>query len=149
MSSIPAQAASSDSIPISAGEEAQLREFWTTHEVSNVTQDALLESLRKTGLIDSMTGAEPVNVDESVVGGVRETVTSFADGSITVDSVEAPDSSFSPLSVGNCRSENTGSGFANYYDCQASSSNGPVTLGFYISYHTTSKRAIHGYQPRR
>lgn len=43
-----------------------------------------------------------------------------------------------PYSVTNCRTQTAGSGYHNFYDCQAMSTNGSVQMAFYISYSIVS-----------
>jgi hypothetical protein len=73
--------------------------------------------------------------------GQRQTVERFPDGSVSVTSISRPTSAgaIGASTVNNCRSSQSGTGYVNWYDCHASSQNGVVTFGFYISYTITPR----------
>jgi hypothetical protein len=134
--------ARADETVISESAEQHLREFWSRYSVPATTQDALIKRLAGGHQIDSTrAGTAPVSTETTETEGLHQTVDRFSDGSVAVSSISRPATSapFGVLTVENCRSSESGSGFVNRYDCQAASQNGVVTLGFYISYTTTNR----------
>ncbi|GAB3150702.1 hypothetical protein GCM10027058_15420 [Microbacterium neimengense] len=94
----------------------------------DVAQD-LIEKFNSGVLPDSMTGTEPVSSTTSAEAGWIVTRDTFADGSISISKLETPQATessddFTTKSVGSCSSSIGGSGFANYYDCAVTGSNG-------------------------
>lgn len=89
------------------------------------TRTALLRKLSAGGTWDSMTGKAPVAVATTSDGAERRMVATYADGSVVVDTMQLPTpapaaGAITPMDVKNCRTVASGSGYANYYDCQAS-----------------------------
>lgn len=124
---------------MTAEQTAALTSFLSENDVPAVTQESPLQKLAAGQVWDSMSGAAPVSVVESTVANERHTVSTYADGSIVVDTMRLPTAApapgtITPFDVKNCRTTASGSGYRNYYDCQASSSTGIMTMGFYISY---------------
>jgi hypothetical protein len=127
---------------ISPSGEQHIRDFWTRYSVPSAAQDELLKRLAAGEQIDSTrTDTTPASTEVFEAEGMRQTIERFADGSVSVTSMSLPSSSgaIGVFSVGNCKDSESGSGYVNFYDCQASSENGVVTLGFYISYTITSR----------
>lgn len=82
----PAGAADSttSTVPVSASDIAHFRSVWNQYGVPRATQEALITKLRNGGVWDSLTMAAPVGTTVVTGGGIRETVSRFADGSIKV-----------------------------------------------------------------
>ncbi|GCD18724.1 hypothetical protein GXP71_01530 [Cellulomonas sp. H30R-01] len=118
--------------------DAHLRAWWTTYDVPADVQGHLLAALSAGETWDSLAGAAPTS--REVLQGKRSTTTvlTFADGSITVTEVQKPDrtpaASIRTVAVDGCRTTVGGSGYRNYYDCQAHADTGVIAMGFYISY---------------
>lgn len=135
-------AAVPDQVEITPSGEQEMRDFWSRYSVPPATQEMLIKRLESGGQIDSTrTDTEPVATENIDAEGQRQTVERFPDGSVSVTSISRPTSGggVGASTVNNCRSSQSGSGYVNWYDCHASSQNGVVTLGFYISYTLTPR----------
>lgn len=82
--------------------EAVARTTWNQYGVPVATQDHLLAELEAGRTWDSMNGKDPVMATSSVKNGVKETVETFADGSIAITSLELPTDPREKAAVG-CR----------------------------------------------
>ncbi|QDW62315.1 hypothetical protein [Oerskovia sp. KBS0722] len=129
----------STSANLTAIQIASLSTFLSENGVPEGTRASLLQKLAAGEMWDSMSGDEPVSVTESTTAVDRRTVSTYEDGSVVVDTIQLPTpapghGTITAFDVKNCRSSASGSGYTNYYDCQAASSTGIMTMGFYISY---------------
>lgn len=131
----PAMAGENDLLTDAA--ESDIRVFWTDWGVSTQVQDSLIEKIQTGGLPDAVDG-DPVSSYTVEEDGFTKEVFTFSDGSIRVDSMQipsiAPAGSVSTFAVGNCQSSYAGTGYRNFYDCLAESTNGVITMGFRMSY---------------
>lgn len=69
---------------LSSTDEAHFREVWSQYGVDGDIQDDLIDKFEATGEWDSLKGAPPVSTREVKSAGKVETVSTFADGSISV-----------------------------------------------------------------
>jgi hypothetical protein len=136
-----ADAPSPSPFVLSQADTERLATFLTDNGVPADTQVALLDKLEAGGTWDSMAGKAPVSITTSSDGSEKRTISTYADGSIVVDTMQLPTpaatptpGTITPMDVKNCRSTAGGSGYVNFYDCQASSSTGLMVMGFNISY---------------
>lgn len=134
--------------PATADDSLDQREYawYVDNGVAPATAKALIAKFNSGTPLDSMNGSEPVRVETADESGWIVTRAWFADGSLSVSKLQTPAASgarvgsdVAPLSVGNCSQVVGGSGFANYYDCAASGSNGAyLELGFRADYTRVS-----------
>lgn len=120
--------------------ETGLRSFLTQYNVSAITQDALIDKFARVGTWDSLTsGATPVSTATLQLEGAWQTKKMFADGSITVETVEDPEA----LCQANCSSgtssvhdcTKTTSGASKYFsDCTVSFWSGAISMSFQADY---------------
>lgn len=120
----PTGAASADDSVLPASFVQEVTTVWTDNGLSAQLQASLLEKLSAGQALDANTGAEPVSSETSTVDGYIRTVSTYADGSISVASVEtpaaasvastsastrfvAPEGLVSPMSVSNCSSKSS------------------------------------------
>ena len=97
---------------------ASLAAHLTEYGVPASTQAAIIEGWRNGDLPDSMAGAEPTTTSTSNVGGMSVTVSRYADGSVSVTSVEQPVSAggrastgrgqLTPMGVSGCTARTSG-----------------------------------------
>lgn len=114
----------------SAQSDAQMISVWTEYGVPAETQNLLLQKVHSGQAIDSMTGAKPVAVETQTSAMKLSTVARYADGSISVSTIQS-DSATSPTqSVGDCAVNATT--YAQY--CRVNGWFGPIQLTFYSSY---------------
>lgn len=130
------------STTLTADEEGDARAFLAEHGVSADVQDALMAKLKAGELWDVFAGGNPVSTRTTTSPGMRRTIDTYADGSISVTSVEVPVRTLarpgvSPMYVANCSGGSTGTGYSTWTDCDAYSETGVVAIGFQISYTLT------------
>lgn len=140
----------SDGGELSGPELVQLREFFDDYGVSEATQEALILSLESGEVWQSLApGAKPVTEKSSIQGGIQTTVATYADGSIAVSRVSAPQKHVAPpgevvpLSVYGCSTSGS-SGYAWYYtNCVAD-----VNLGIIRMYFNFDWENVRGFTPK-
>ncbi|GAA0422869.1 hypothetical protein [Leifsonia naganoensis] len=130
--------------PATADDSVDQRQYswYIDNGVTPETANALIAKFNSGTLLDSMNGSEPVRVQRANEAGWIVTRAWFEDGSLSVSKLETPEASrarpagqIGTRSVGNCSRVVGGSGFANYYDCAASGSNGVyLEIGFRADY---------------
>ncbi|WP_141651273.1 DUF5626 family protein [Microbacterium sp. 3J1] len=140
-------------LPTTASDVDQDQFDWFVENgVAPDTARDLIATFNSGGEIDSMSGAEPVEVRTSEIDGWNVTRAEFQDGSISVSKVQLPGAEegeatgISVRSVGSCGSTSSGSGWASYYDCAVVGSNGAwLSMEFRASYTRTNanKATIH------
>lgn len=97
--------------------------------------------------LDSMSGANPVEIATSEVDGWNVTRAEYEDGSISVSKIETPVASesgtdISPRGVSGCTSSSGGSGYIAYYNCAVVGSNGAwLSIEFRADYTRLSNGA--------
>lgn len=119
---------------------SQLAAFFDQYGVPTATQEALLDKLERGVPWDSLAeGAEPVSADSRTVGGVKETIYTYGDGSIGVTSAEAPRElpergTIVPMAgISGCTA--TSSGVTRYRkNCTVKHTTGTVTMSFTADY---------------
>jgi len=114
-----------------------LRDWFTSYGVTAADQSHLISTLDAGGIIDSMR-ADAVPVSTRVVekAGSTESITTFADHSITVGALEKPQTAgtgMQPRAIAGC-STSSGGGYASFQNCTVSQSNGTVTMTFKADY---------------
>jgi hypothetical protein len=93
-------------VPASAStsaDAASMRETWNAYDVPVQTQDRLLAELTSGGTWDALDGSAPVSTETMVRAGTEETVTRFADGSISVTELELPTATDARASLSGCK----------------------------------------------
>lgn len=127
-------------------DEAELRSFLSKYDVSQPTQDALLKKLEAGQAWDSISeSSPPTDVEEKSVGRDIETVSTFKDGSITVET--APDfegdvekanngspSKIEAQAVKQCKFKKAGSYGGYWTNCKATQNSGIVGMSFRFNY---------------
>lgn len=122
-----------------ASELQEVQAWFDSYDVSRDVQASLQETIEAGELIDSMKkGAKPVSTREVVNDGFDETISTYADGSISVTAsqipVEMPKSGFTPFaSITGCKISN-GSGYSRADGCTVKHSNGYLHLKFKAGY---------------
>lgn len=122
---------------------ADIRAFWGKNGVSPETQDLLLAKMEAGELLDANRSTEvPVSTVETESGGFGVTKYTYADGSILVTSLEVPAKAPSGgaqtfAAFGNCK-QTSGTGWANYKDCEVLVDTGAYSMGFYVTYEKYS-----------
>lgn len=116
----------------------QLRAWFTVYGVSAGHQNELIATLDSGGVLDSMrAGGVPVKEQLVESDNATTTITTFADHSVSVGTVEKPaptdGSSNQPRAISGCSTYSSG-GAVSYQNCQVSQSNGTVTLEFKADY---------------
>lgn len=130
-------AASAATNLITPAQEQQARAVFNEYGVSAQTQDSLFNKLESGQVWDVYTGATPVTSTTSIVGGYNQTLETFADGSISVSSVEIPRKTavggISPMSVTGCT---YGSSAGVFYgtDCRVYQNSALTEAEFYASF---------------
>jgi hypothetical protein len=129
--------------PLNAKWEGSAVAFWDVRGVDPATQKRLLGEYHSVGFTDAESGQTPVRTTSSVVGDSIETVNTFADGSIRVDTVQQPQRTLKsepawaggarPSAVENCQAT-LFSGGENFNNCNVSAVTPAVAIGFYASY---------------
>lgn len=127
-------------------------DWFVENGVAPETARELIAIYNSGGEIDSMSGAEPLEVRTEEIDGWNVTRAEYPDGSISVSKVQLPGAEeseaagISARSVGSCGSTSSGSGWASYYDCAVVGSNGAwLSMEFRASYTRTNanKATIH------
>lgn len=122
-----------------SSELQEVQSWFDSYNVSRDVQASLQKVIENGKLIDSMKhGAKPVSTREVVNDGFDETITTFADGSISVTAsqipVEMPKFGFTPFaSITGCKISN-GSGYSTATGCTVKHSNGYLHLSFKAGY---------------
>lgn len=139
---------------LTTDEEAQLRSFFNEYDVALEDQDSLLASYESGDPWLSMTaGAEPVEVRTQEHAGMRNTVSTYADGSVTVSGTSVPQGlkrsgGVTPLSVTGCSTSGT-TRVVTYSNCLAKVDNGLVMMSFRFTWrlYIGSSASITSYSP--
>lgn len=138
---------------LTADEEAQLRSFFNEYDVAAEDQDSLLASYESGDPWLSMTaGAEPVEVRNQEEAGMRSTVSTYEDGSVTVSGTSVTQDLTSggpgPLSVTGCSASGT-TRVVTYSNCLAKVDNGLVMMAFRFTWrlYIGSSASITSYSP--
>lgn len=124
-----------------ASVDDQVKDWYLSNGVSPIVAENLIEKFNSGELLDSMRGAAPIATQSAVTGGVQKTISTFADGSVSVTEIEIPVATtgeIRPFAIGNCSSTQSGSGYVNYYDCAISGSNAYLEIQFRANYTRTS-----------
>jgi len=138
--SIPASASANE------GERVydDLRDWWSAYGVEEAVQDELIENLELDVLPMAVWGeSEPVQVISQETFDGLETIEVFADGSITVSSIQpsAPSGGVSSFAISGC-SVSGGGGFGTFSNCTISQSSGIVSISFKAGYSRYSGGAV-------
>lgn len=117
----------------------QLRDWMTTNGVAAATQDRLISTLLAGGSWDSATaGAEPVSQATTETSTLTTTVYTYADGSIKVSKMEKPPTvvagGVQPMNINSCTTTVNNHYQYSAINCDASDSNGVLTMGFTLNY---------------
>lgn len=108
--------------------------------VPKETQDRLIANLKAGIAWDSQNGSKPLTVETKIANGAEVTTSTFADGSLIVDSIEIPRpvaSGIQPMSVGGCR-EGSGAGNFPFFDCHISTNQFSFSIDFDSDGRTSS-----------
>ncbi|OCI32794.1 hypothetical protein [Oerskovia enterophila] len=132
-----ASAAPEASQGLSADDRAQLTTFLTDGGVTAETTATLLKKLEDGQMWDSLAGGTVVSTDSSESATAYDTVTTYADGSISVTSLEkgvpAATGAITPFAVSGCTTKNTGT-LRTSRNCTASERRGVVNMSFKVGY---------------
>lgn len=129
------------SVAVAADPYNDVRTFWNSYGVPAAVQDSLVAELSATGTVDAAKqGAEPVSTVTRDLAGAQQTITTFADGSISVTSLERAKAQTTKrgqvstqATIEGCRVA-SGSGYSNYSGCIVSADNGIFRIGFKVAY---------------
>lgn len=130
----PVLASTSDVVVLSAEDIQGIHERSTALGIPADVQETLIENMRQGKLPDSAT-AEPVSVKQSIEGAFEVTTKTFADGSVSKNSVEIGNKiqpfigGVVPRSVDSCRIE-TGRSPWRFTGCRVRTSNAHYTIEF-------------------
>lgn len=126
--------------------ETELRSFLSKYDVNEPTQEALMKKLEAGQTWDSINASSvPTDVEEKAVGRDIETVSTFMDGSITVDTApdfegdveKANDDSPSRIeaqAVKQCKFKKAGSYGGYWTNCKATQNSGIIGMSFRFNY---------------
>ncbi|GAA4967284.1 hypothetical protein GCM10025331_70020 [Actinoplanes utahensis] len=136
--SSPALAAPSSVDPVA---EVQLRAFFDQYEVSDAVQDSLIAKMDSADRWLSLTAnTKPVSERVQVSGGMKETVSTYADGSIAVSGTQIPQpegqGGVSAQSVSGCATSSTAYS-ATYSNCLADVNLGIMRMYFRFNWRKT------------
>ena len=141
---------------VTAREEAQIRSFFNEYGVALDDQDTLIAAYENGGTWLSMTqGADPVSVRSESKDGMRSTISTFEDGSVTVASASLPQGpatqsakEAAPRSVTGC-STSGNTRVVTHSNCLAKVDNGPVMMSFRFTWrlYVGSSASITKYFP--
>ncbi len=146
-------------LPASATEGnqlAEMRAWYTEAGVGEATADNLVDKFSKGELPNSASeSAQPADVSVGEEDGWIVTRSTYPDGSIALTYLELPaaeglpdsasglslqssDEIVTPMSVGECSSSSTGSGYVSYTDCAVYEYTDLLTMSFRANYTRTS-----------
>jgi hypothetical protein len=139
---LPATAASAAApghVSLTPGEVDFLTSEWTHFGVSESVQASLIEKIESGAPLDALTSTAPLSTETVNNVTTVDTVSTFADGSISAYSVEVPSvaakGEYSPQSVSGC----SGGGTAQIYtNCKVRGIFGAVSLQFTAGYTLSS-----------
>jgi hypothetical protein len=115
--------------------EQEAREFLTQYGVDAATQDALVAALAAGERWDSFSGGVPTKVHPTSVGRGQGTVSTFADGSIVVQSIEKPQvGQATPFGVDQCVVQSSSNYHTTFDNCNIYTSSGVVGANFRANY---------------
>lgn len=130
---------------LNASEYQEIRDFWNTYSVPTETQDRLMAGIQRGEPTQASRGlSEPVSTNKVEHEAAFVDVSTFADGSISVTTLEKPvvaaGGQMGTRSVTGC-SYSGGSGYAVYNNCQVYQASDAVTTSFRASYQVVSSGA--------
>lgn len=120
-------------------EFSEVRSVWTSYGVPETTQEDLVQGFLHGELWDAAAGAEPTSSVESVNdAGAVETVSYFADGSISITTVEQPvevsqTGGVAARAVTGCTVSNI-TGGKKYSNCWVDTWVGTIAMSFYATF---------------
>jgi hypothetical protein len=130
--------ASSSAVKI---DEAGMRARFDAANVSKAVQDRLIGEFRRGIVWDSQNGSKPVTVKTTIVGDEQVTTSTFADGSLTVDSIQipkaAPTGGVQPQSISGCQA-GVGVGSFPFYNCHIQTNQFSFDIDFYSDGYTSN-----------
>lgn len=132
----PAQAAPTSSLPEALVNE--VRSVWTEHGVAGSTQDQLISKMESGQSLDANLGVAPVSQSETDNGLTVKTVSTYADGSISVTDIQRPNAGasgggISSRAVQGCTTTWSPS-VIKYRNCSANGWFTGVALAFFVDY---------------
>jgi hypothetical protein len=121
---------------------SELTRVWTANGVPSPTQTQLITKLESGTPLDEMTDAAPISTKTRLVGSTQKSVSTYADGSISVVSVESsktrPKDFLSTQAVAGCTNTTIGAGVVRHANCTVNGWFTGVSLGFYATVTTAT-----------
>lgn len=140
----PSVAQADERISIPHEQEVELRAFFDENGVSTENQELLLIKFDQGQPWDSFSGADPVRTDVSTLNGEVKTVEHFADGSLSITTVELPatapqdPNTVAPMGISGCQLTSSSSYHASYRNCYGEVNKGIIGMGFHLDRDTYS-----------
>jgi hypothetical protein len=130
------------SVAASTSSADTLKHWLISEGVTNDLASQLAKKHSQGKTLDSENGSTPVKVIKNDTAEKYVEKKIFADGSVSVSSIEKPTKNYEasslpiarPAYVGSCETVSSGSGYRVYYDCRVQEKNGIVDLAFRATY---------------